>query len=100
IAFRATASGLMMVRVRSMAMAPLALAEHARDGGAHVGGTLDGGDAGRFHRLHLLGGGAFAARDDRARVAHAAARRRGLAADEADDRPCAVPLCLTRRPFP
>src|SRR4029450_9265695 len=86
IAFRATASGLMMVRVRSMAMAPPPLAEHAGDGGPHVGRTLDGGDAGGFHRLHLLGGGPLAARDDRPRVAHAAARRGGLAADDADER--------------
>src|SRR6185503_16867830 len=82
----ATASGLMMVSVRSMAMDPLFLAEDAGDGGAHVRGTLDGGDAGGLHRLHLLGGGALAARDDGAGVAHAPAGGRGLAADEADHR--------------
>ena len=66
-----------------MGMDPLFRAEDAGDGGAHVRGALDGGDAGGFHRLHLLGGGALAARDDGAGVAHAAAGRRGLAADEA-----------------
>src|SRR5688572_32902461 len=82
----ATASGLMMVRVRSMAMAPLFRAEDAGDGGSHVGGTLDGGDAGRLHRPHLLGGGALAARDDGPGVAHPPAGRRRLAADEAHHR--------------
>src|SRR6185503_10540195 len=85
----ATASGLMMVRVRWTAIAEGSLpflAHHTRHGGAHVGGALDGGDAGRFHGGHLLGGGALTARDDGAGVAHAAARRGGLAADEADDR--------------
>src|SRR6188474_849267 len=48
------------------------LAHHAGDGGAHVGGALDGGDAGGFHRGHLLGRGALAPGDDGAGVAHAA----------------------------
>src|SRR5512143_3354750 len=85
----ATASGLMMVSVRWTAIGDGSLpflAHHAGDGRAHVGGALDGGDAGGFHRGHLLGGGALAARDDGAGVAHAAAGRRGLAADETDDR--------------
>src|ERR1700730_2460964 len=80
----ATGSGLMMVRVRWTAIADGSLpflAHHAGDGGAHVGGALDGGDAGGLHRSHLLGRRPLAGRDDRARVAHAAARRRGLAAD-------------------
>jgi hypothetical protein len=38
------------------------------------------------YRRHLLGRRALAAGDDRARVAHAAARRARLAGDEADDR--------------
>jgi hypothetical protein len=43
-------------------------------------------DAGGGHCGHLAGGGAFAAGDDCAGVAHAAARRRGLPGDKADDR--------------
>ncbi len=43
-------------------------------------------DAGALHRLHLVRGGAAAAGDDRAGMAHAAARRRGGAGDEADHR--------------
>src|SRR6185295_12220506 len=85
----ATASGLMMVRVRWTAIAEGSLpflAEHAGHGGAHVGRALDGGDASRFHGRHLLGRGPLAAGDDRAGVAHAAARRGGLTADEADHR--------------
>src|SRR5258707_15526583 len=78
----ATASGLMMVRVRWTAIADGSLpflAHHAGDGRAHVGGALDGGDAGGFHRGHLRGRGSLAPRDDGARVAHATARRRGRA---------------------
>src|SRR5438105_8370459 len=89
-AFLAMASGLRMVSVRSAAIgvmcpfAELFFAHHTGDGGAHVGGTLDRGDAGGLHGLHLLRGRALAARDDRAGVAHAAAGGRRLAADEAD----------------
>ena len=43
-------------------------------------------DAGRLERGDLLLGGAGRAGDDRAGVAHAAARGRGLPGDEADDR--------------
>src|SRR5262245_1841395 len=85
----ATASGLMMVSVRWTAIAEMSLsflAHHAGDGGAHVGRALDGGDAGGFHGGHLLRRGALAAGDDGARVTHAAPGRRGLPADEADDR--------------
>src|SRR5258706_8580719 len=81
----ATASGLMMVRVRWTAIAEVALpflAHHTRHGGAHVGGALDGGDAGGFHGGHLLRGGALAPRDDRPGLAPPAARPGGLAADE------------------
>ena len=42
-------------------------------------------DSSRFHRRDLVFGVALAARDDRAGMAHAAARRRGAAGDEADD---------------
>ena len=40
----------------------------------------------RLQRGHLLGRRSFAAADDGAGVAHASARRRGLAGDEGDDR--------------
>src|SRR5258706_13509245 len=85
----ATASGLMMVRVRWTAIAEVALpflAHHTRHGGAHVGGALDGGDAGGLHGGPLLRGGAPCPRDDRPRVAPPAARRGGLAADETHPR--------------
>src|ERR1044072_6940106 len=52
---------------------------------ADVGGAADDVDARLRHGRHLLGRGALAAGDDRAGMAHAAARRRGLPADEADD---------------
>src|SRR5215471_9827775 len=51
---------------------------------ADVGGAFYDVNPGRSHRGHLLRGGAFTAGDDGAGVAHAAARRRGLAADETD----------------
>src|SRR5207237_475058 len=60
--------------------------EHGLHRLAHVGGTLDAGDARRAERVVLRRGGAFPALDDRAGVAHALARGRGLAADERDDR--------------
>src|SRR5712671_6472935 len=85
----ATASGLMMVRVRWTGIADGSLpflAHHAGDGRAHVGGALDGGDAGGFHRGHLLCRRPFTSGDDGAGVTHPTAGRRGLAADEADDR--------------
>src|SRR5258705_7259098 len=91
----ATASGLMMVRVRWTAIADGSLpflAHHAGDGRAHVGGALDGGDAGGFHRGHLLCRRPFTSGDDGAGVAHPTAGRRGLAADEADHRPGGVGL--------
>src|SRR5688500_13505534 len=80
----------MIVRVRSTAIArPLSVGsapQHARDGRADVGGTLDGRDAGGVHRAPSLGGGALDARDGGARVAHASGRGRRLAADEANHR--------------
>src|SRR6266498_1173627 len=42
-------------------------------------------DAGGLESLHLLGGRALSARDDRARVAHATAWRRRASSDEGDD---------------
>src|SRR6185503_3002679 len=88
-----TASGLMMVRVRSSAIVVLSrwgersapASDHAGDRGAHVGRALHGGDAGSLHRAHLLGRRALAARDDGAGVPHAAPWRRRLSADEAHD---------------
>src|SRR5574341_466335 len=99
----ATASGLMMASVRwgvtvagsarpawtaggLREMRGASLPEHLVDGGAHVGGAPDERGAGCFERRHLLRGRALAAGDDRARVPHAPAGRRRLAADERDDR--------------
>src|SRR5712691_334093 len=84
----ATASGLMMVSVRSAGIrSTLSFSpENTRHGGAHVSGAFDGGDAGDFHGRHLLRGRALAAGDDGAGMTHAEARRRGLPADEADHR--------------
>src|SRR6267142_2368201 len=55
------------------------------EGGAEIRGRFYGADAGGGHRGVLVLGGALAAADDRAGVAHAASRRSGLAGDEADD---------------
>ena len=52
------------------------------------------GNSSRFHRRDLALGVALAARDDRAGMAHAAARRRRAAGDEADDRLLAPALRL------
>ena len=49
-------------------------------------GLLHDVHAGLGQRVHLLRRRALAAGDDRAGVAHAASRRRGLAGDEADHR--------------
>src|ERR1700741_3310368 len=54
------------------------------EGGAEVRGSFDGTDAGGGHRSVFVLGSALAAADDRAGVAHAAARRRGLARNKAD----------------
>src|SRR6266513_1486522 len=56
------------------------------DGRAHVGGAPDERGPRLRQRGHLLRRRALAPRDDGARVAHAPAGRRGLAADEGDDR--------------
>ena len=64
----------------------LYLPEHLPHLRAHVGRALDHVHAGLGQRVHLLGRRALAAGDDRAGVAHAASRRRGLAGDEADHR--------------
>ena len=54
----------------------VALGHDLLHGGAHLGGGLDNGDAGRLQRVDLVGGSSFAAGYDRARVAHPPARRR------------------------
>src|SRR2546430_3770061 len=56
------------------------------DGRAHVGGAPDERGPRLRQRGHLLRRRAPAPPDDGARVAHAPAGRRGLAADEGDDR--------------
>ena len=52
------------------------------EGGTHVGGAVGDFDAGGVEGGDFFGGGAFAAGDDRAGVAHALAVRGGLAGDE------------------
>src|SRR6267143_3598879 len=81
----ATASGLMMASVRSIVM-PASFPEHLRDGRAHVGGAPDERGPRLLQRSHLLRRGALPSGDDGAGVAHASPGRRGLAADERDDR--------------
>ncbi len=49
-------------------------------------------DTGGGERLHLVGRSALASGDDRAGVAHAPPRRRGLSGDESDDR--LLDMCL------
>ena len=53
---------------------------------AQLGGRLHGAHARRIQRAELVRRRALAARDDRAGVAHALARRRGDARDVRDDR--------------
>src|SRR5580700_11764670 len=53
--------------------------------GTDVRRTLNRMNSRRGHRFVLLDGGARAAADDRARVAHAAARRRRLSSDQSHD---------------
>src|SRR4030095_2918866 len=48
--------------------------------------TLDDVHPGSLHSKHLLGGSSLPARDNRTRVPHASARRRGLAGNEPDHR--------------
>src|SRR6185312_6584158 len=51
---------------------------------AQRGGAFGDVDASGAHRIHLGGGGIVSAADDGAGMAHAPARRRGGASDEAD----------------
>src|SRR5690606_35709181 len=74
-----------------------ALAEHAGDRRAEVGGALADVDAGFAHRRHLGVGRAGPAADDGAGVAHPASRRRRAAGDEADHRTVEVVTDPRRR---
>src|SRR5689334_23039732 len=90
--FLATASGLMMPKVRSMAMMFAAslpvgeLAQERSDGLAEIRGRRRDGDARLAQRRDLVVGAALAAADDGAGVAHAAAGRGGDARDEGGER--------------
>src|SRR5829696_6125029 len=93
ITFLATASGLMIEKVRSIAMTwvlqtagvPRSL-QQLGEGLAHLGGRRRHRDTGGLEGRDLGLGVALATRDDRAGVAHALARRRGDAGDERRDR--------------
>src|SRR6478735_6593334 len=113
-AFFSTASGFTIPNVRSMDIVEPSLTDRARgcerrarkiavggadpraeaaellheagDGLAELGRRRRDGDARLLQRGDLLGGRAFAAADDRARVTHALAGRRRLAGDERRDR--------------
>src|SRR6476619_1389342 len=82
----AAATSLLTTGSRSMrassGFGPVDLGEGRPDVGRAPGDP----DAGLLHRLDLVGRLSAAARDDGAGMAHALARRRGLAADETDDR--------------
>src|SRR5688572_32186632 len=69
------------------------------DGLADVGGGFYDADAGFSEGFHFFRGGAFAARDDRAGVAHSASGWSSLARDECDDRFRDVALCVLCRVF-
>src|SRR5689334_15024028 len=101
VACLATASGLMMARVRCWVFmisrwslvvgrwsdgADTAFLHCIEQGFPDQRRRLHYGDARGFERLHLLGRRAVTAGNDRTGVAHAASRRRGLAGDEGDHR--------------
>src|SRR6266700_5458933 len=69
------------------------------DSGAEVRGSFDGADAGGGHRSVLVPGGALAAADNRASMAHAASRRRSLPGNEADNRLLHIGFNPFRRAF-
>src|SRR5690348_3392096 len=98
---RLTASGLMIAKVRSSATKDSSnkITENRRqaacsasglegggDGRAEVRGSFDGAYPCSAHCRVLVLGRALSAADNRARMPHAAAWRRGLAGDETDDR--------------
>ncbi len=70
----------------SISVVALTFADNASQRYADFGRGNDDVNSGLGHGLHLVGGGSLATADDGSGVAHAAARRRGLSGDEADDR--------------
>src|SRR6266478_2553921 len=80
-------AGYIAARQRGHRLKPVLpkLFQGGGEGGAEVRGRFHGADAGGGHRGVFVLGGALAAADDRAGVAHAAAGGRGLASDEADN---------------
>src|SRR5260221_4574130 len=81
----ATASGLIIENVLSVIVVGLFL-QPPRDRLAHLRRRLHYGYSRCFHRLHLVGGRAFAARDDGAGMTHAPSGWRGLSGNETDYR--------------
>src|SRR5947209_2777646 len=92
-----TASGLIIANVRSRAKT--ISSKRVMNGRRHssrlqrcgnrraqVGGSLDAANTRRAHRRVFVFGGALPAADDRARMAHAAAWRRGLPRDKSNHR--------------
>src|SRR6266478_5195126 len=80
-------AGYIAARQRGHRLKPVLpkLFQGGGEGGAEVRGRFHGADAGGGHRGVFVLGGALAAADDRAGVAHAASRGSGLAGDEAND---------------
>src|SRR6266446_9629256 len=80
-------AGYIAARQRGHRLKPVLpkLFQGGGEGGAEVRGRFHGADAGGGHRGVFVLGGALAAADDRAGVAHAASRGSGLAGDKADD---------------
>src|SRR5262249_2585089 len=72
-------------RTRRRGCARVRRLEKLLDRLSHVGRTLDHLHARGGERSHLLGGSTLSARDDGARMTHAAPGRRGLSGNEADD---------------
>src|SRR5712664_3582262 len=79
-------AGYIAARQRGHRLKPVLpkLFQGGGEGGAEVRGRFHGADAGGGHRGVFVLGGALAAADDRAGVAHAASRGSGFAADFAN----------------
>src|SRR5687768_4592968 len=80
---------LRKIDCRGKRAAPLAYPSAAQklgEGGAELRWAWGDANSSLLHRRDLVLGPALAARDDGAGMAHAAARRRGAAGDEADGR--------------
>src|SRR6266702_408595 len=86
-------------RTGGQAPPPQTLFQGGGDSGAEVRGSFDGTDAGGGHRSVLVPGGALAAADNRASMAHAASRRRSLPGNEADNRLLHIGFNPFRRAF-